>query len=81
MYIIFNFWIIAFIKLEHTITKIPKIATTNSTVLMDMIYELLINKPTPTEVTEIQNNTIRKFQFFKLTLKPDCRATMDNDDK
>ena len=50
-------------------------------VLMDMIYELLINKPTPTEVTEIQNNTIRKFQSFKLTLKPDCCATMDNGDK
>ena len=48
---------------------------------MDMIYELLINKPTPTEVTEIQNNTIRKFQSFKLTLKPDCCATMDNGDK
>ena len=66
---IFNFWIIAFIKLEHTITKIPKIATTNSTVLMDMIYELLINKLTPTQVAKIQSNTIREvFNFLNWLL-------------
>ena len=80
--VIFNFWIIAFIKLEHTITEMPKTATTNSTVLMDKTYELLNNIPTLTEVTEIQSNTIREvFNFLKLTLKPNCRATMDNGDK
>jgi hypothetical protein len=62
--IIFDLWIIAFINLEHTITKIPKIATTNSTVLMDMIYKLLNNKPTPTQVTKIQSNTIREVFNF-----------------
>lgn len=80
--VIFNFWIIAFIKLEHNITEMPKTATTNSTVLMDKTYELLNNIPTLTEMTEIQSNTIREvFNFLKLTLKPDCRATMDNGDK
>ena len=55
---------------------------TNSTVLMDKTYELLNNIPTLTEMTEIQSNTIREvFNFLKLTLKPDCRATMDNGDK
>jgi hypothetical protein len=31
-------------------------------------------------VTKIQNNTVREVFNF-LTLKPDCRATMDNSDK